>query len=147
MSPALQADSLPSEPPGKSRREKLIKCIKNLKSLFGQKWIQIRQHLIQQTARSSKELYKRRLYLFFFMFSLFKIVILCNYFSLRWVFIAMHKVFSSGSHQGLLCSCGVRASHCSGFSCCRAQVVGCLGFSSCCSQVLEHRLSSCRAQA
>ena len=101
-SPAMQADSLPSEPPGKPRREKLIKCIKNFKTWFEQKWIQIRQHLIQQTARSSKELHKRRPYFYFVMSSLFKIVILCDYFSLRWVFIAMHKVFSSGSHQGLL---------------------------------------------
>ena len=146
-SPALQADSLPSEPPRKPRREKLIKCIKNFKTWFEQKWIQIRQHLIQQTARSSKELHKRRPYFYFVMSSLFKIVILCDYFSLRWVFIAMHKVFSSGSPQGLLCRCGVRPSHCSGFSCCRAQVVGCLGLSSCCFQVPENRLGSCRAQA
>ena len=55
---------------------------------------------------------------FFFMFSLFKIFILFNYFSLRWVFIAMHKIFSSCSCQGLLSRCSVRASHCSGFSCC-----------------------------
>ena len=72
VSPALQADSLPSEPSGKPRRDKLIKRIKNFKSLFEQKWIQIGQHLIQQTARSSKELYKRRLYFFFLCFLFLK---------------------------------------------------------------------------
>ena len=56
--------------------------------------------------------------LFFFMFSLFKIFILFNYFPLRWVFIAMHEIFSSCWRQGLLSRCGVRASHCSGFYCC-----------------------------
>ena len=33
-------------------------------------------------------------------------------------------LFSNCSEQGLLSSCGARASHCSGFSCCRAQAVG-----------------------
>ena len=31
--------------------------------------------------------------------------------------------FSGCSEQGLLCSCGVWASHCDGFSCCRAQTL------------------------
>ena len=46
------------------------------------------------------------------------------------------------------------ASRCGGFSCCGAWALGCLGFSSCgtwlssCgSWALEHRLSSCGAQA
>ena len=59
---------------------------------------------------------------------------------LHWVFIAV---------QGLLPSCGVRASHCGGFSCCRAQALGCTasvvaahGLSNCDSQSLEHRLNS-----
>ena len=46
--------------------------------------------------------------------------------------------------------CGVRASHCGGFSCCRALALGAQasvvvarGLSSCVSQALEHRLSSC----
>ena len=33
-------------------------------------------------------------------------------------------LFSRYGKRGLLSSCGVRASHCSGFSCCRAQALG-----------------------
>ena len=51
---------------------------------------------------------------------------------------------------GVTLHCGVRASHCGGFSCCGARAVGtqasvvaALGLSSCGSRVLEHRLSSC----
>ena len=44
------------------------------------------------------------------------------------------RAFSSCGEQGLLFSCGVRASHCGVLSCCRAQA-------------LEHRLSSCGAWA
>ena len=40
--------------------------------------------------------------------------------------------FSSCSEQGLLSSCGVQASCCSGFSCCGAQPLGYVGFSNCC---------------
>ena len=55
---------------------------------------------------------------------------------------------------GATLRCGVWASHCGGFSCCRAQslgvrasvVVAC-GLSSCGSRALECRLSSCGAQA
>ena len=62
-------------------------------------------------------------------------------------------VFSSCGEWGLLCSCGVQASHCSGFSCCRVWVLGtqtsviaARGLS-CSSWALEHRLNSRRAQA
>ena len=55
---------------------------------------------------------------------------------------------------GATLRCGVRASHCSGFSCCGAQALGAWaslvvarGLSNCGSQVLECRLSSCGAQA
>ena len=55
---------------------------------------------------------------------------------------------------GFLSSCGVRASHSGGFSCCetwalgpRASVFAARGLSSCGSQALEHRLSSCGAWA
>ena len=55
---------------------------------------------------------------------------------------------------GATLRCGVRASHCSGFSCCRAQALGvrasvvvARGLSSCGSRALEHRLSSCGARA
>ena len=58
--------------------------------------------------------------------------------------------FSNCGKQGLLSSCGSRASHCGdcgGFSCCRAWVQGHAGFSGCGSQALEHRRSSCGPQA
>ena len=86
------------------------------------------------------------------------------FFWLRWVFVAAHGlslVAASGGYS----SCSARASHCSGFSCCRAQAVGvrasvvaahgpqraqasvvvARGLSSCGTQALEHRLSSCPA--
>ena len=54
----------------------------------------------------------------------------------------------------LLSSCGVWASHCGGFSCCRAWaleytalVVAACGLRSCGSRAPEHRLSSCGARA
>ena len=50
--------------------------------------------------------------------------------------------------------CGVRASHCSGFSCCGAQALGARAsvvvahvLNSCGTRALEHRLSSCGARA
>ena len=60
----------------------------------------------------------------------------------------LRELFSSCGEQGLLSSCGVRASRHSGFSCCRAQALGHAGFSSaapglssCGSWALEHRLN------
>ena len=52
-------------------------------------------------------------------------------------------LFSRYEKRGLLSSCGVRASHCSGFSCCRAQALGHAGFHSCSPWAPEHRLNSC----
>ena len=52
-------------------------------------------------------------------------------------------LFPSCDEQGLLSSCGARASHCSGFSCCRARALGYSCFSSCVSWALERWLSSC----
>ena len=52
--------------------------------------------------------------------------------------------FSSCREQGLLSSCSVRASHCSGFSCrTRAQLVAAWGLSICSLCVLECRFGSC----
>ena len=74
----------------------------------------------------------RSLYFFFFFFLMKKLFI--------YVFLAAlglrccARAFSSCGEQGLLFSCGVRASHCGVLSCCRAQA-------------LEHRLSSCGAWA
>ena len=45
------------------------------------------------------------------------------YFLFHWVFVAA-RAFSPCSEQGLLSSCGVRASHCCGFPCCGVQAVG-----------------------
>ena len=77
------------------------------------------------------------------------------YFWLCWVFIAacgLPLVVVSG--VGATLRCGVRASHCGGFFCCRpralgtrASVVVVHGLSSCGSLALEHRLSSCGARA
>ena len=57
-----------------------------------------------------------------------------------------HELFSFCSEQGLLFSCSVWASHCSGFSGCGVQALGHTGFSSCGSQAPEHRLNSCGIQ-
>jgi len=65
------------------------------------------------------------------------------YFWQCWVFVAVHGLFSSRGGQGLLSSCVVQASHCSGFSCCRAWAPGRSSLRSCSSLALEHRLNSC----
>ena len=54
------------------------------------------------------------------------------YFWLHWVFVAAHGL---SLVAGATLRCGVQASHCSGFSCCRAWALGLLGFSSCGAQV------------
>ena len=58
--------------------------------------------------------------------------------------LALSLVFGE---PGLLFGCSVRASHCSGFSCCGAWALACKGFSSCGSRALERRLNSLGAQA
>ena len=45
-------------------------------------------------------------------------------FWLCWVFAAVRAFLYSYGEWGLLCICGVQASHCDGFSCCRAQALG-----------------------
>ena len=42
---------------------------------------------------------------------------------LRWVFVAA-RAFSSCGEWGAALRCGVRASHCGGFSCCGARALG-----------------------
>ena len=54
----------------------------------------------------------------------------------RWVFITACGLFQLG-WMGAALSCGMRASHCGGFSGCRAQSLGFVGFSSCGSWALE----------
>ena len=50
-------------------------------------------------------------------------------FWLLWVFVALSGL--SLETRGATLRCGMKASHCSGLSCCRAQALGCKGFSSC----------------
>ena len=50
--------------------------------------------------------------------------------------LLLHRGFSSCGKQRLLSSCGARASHCSGFSCCGAQALGHKG-----SALVVYRLS------
>ena len=57
------------------------------------------------------------------------------------------RLFFSCGERGLLCSCGVRTSHCGGFSCWEAWALGPIGLSTRGSQALEHRLDSCGAWA
>jgi len=52
------------------------------------------------------------------------------------------RPFSSGEELGLLPGCGVWASPCRGFSCCRAQALGGQA-----SVVVAHVLSRCDSQA
>ena len=47
---------------------------------------------------------------------------------MHWVFVTA-RAFSSCGEQGLLSSCGVQASRCSGFPCYKAWALGCAGFS------------------
>ena len=56
--------------------------------------------------------------------------------------LLLHGLFCSRGEQGLPYSGGVRASHCSAFSC-GAQVLGCTGFSSCGSWALQQRVYTC----
>ena len=78
---------------------------------------------------------------------------LFNLFWLHWVFVALCSLSLVAVSGGTL-HCGVRASHCSDFSCCGVQalgawasVVAAWGLSSCSSQALEHGLNICAAQA
>ena len=57
------------------------------------------------------------------------------------------RLFPSCGERGLLSSCGVRTSHCGGFSCWEAWALGPIGLSTYGSQALEHRLDSCGAWA
>ena len=54
--------------------------------------------------------------------------------------LLLPRLFSSCSEQGLLPTCGARASHWGGFSCCRAQTLEQRGFRIV-TLALEHRLS------
>ena len=53
------------------------------------------------------------------------------------MFLLLSGLWSSCGEQGLLSSCSVRVSHCSGFSCCTAWVLGYVGLSSCSSQAFS----------
>ena len=88
---------------------------------------------------------------FFCLFVAFFLILFI--FWLRSVFIAARGLSLVG-RAGVILRCGVRVSHCSGFSCCgaralgaRASIVAARRLSSCGSQALERRLSSCCARA
>ena len=55
--------------------------------------------------------------------------------------------FSICGKWGPLSSCGVQASYCHGFSCCKARTVGQAGFSSCDTWAQQLKLLVSRAQA
>ena len=71
---------------------------------------------------------------------------LCIYFWLRRFFIAAW-VFLCLWQAGVFSSCGARASQCDGSSCCGERALRRPSFSSRGARALEHRLSSCGAQA
>ena len=73
--------------------------------------------------------------------SLYVCVTLFMYLFLAVLGLPRCGVFSLGE-QGLLSSCGTRASRCSGFFCCGARVLEHTDFSGCGSWTLEHRLST-----
>ena len=50
--------------------------------------------------------------------------LICLFYAWRSRVFTAAQAFSGGSEQGLLSSCGVRASHCGGFSSCGAQAPG-----------------------
>ena len=64
---------------------------------------------------------------------------------LHWVFTAVHRLSSSCGEQGLLSSCGVRASHCGGFS--WEWALGQVAKVSCSSWDLEYNLNCCGSGA
>ena len=71
-----------------------------------------------------------------------------------YLFIIFGCVGSSLLHAGFLqlwrvgaTLCGVRASHCGGFSCCGARALECPGFSRCGTWAQELWLAGSRAQA
>ena len=72
-------------------------------------------------------------YLLFLAFTSVYIFCLFGWFWLRWVFVAA---------RGLSLRCGVRASHCNGFSCCGARALGMRA-----SVAVARELSSCGARA
>ena len=59
-------------------------------------------------------------YVFFFIL----FICLCILFLVSLGLCCYVRAFSSYGEQGLLSSCGLRASHCGGFSCCRTQASG-----------------------
>ena len=82
------------------------------------------------------------------MLFLKNILFIFIYFWLCWSSF-LHRLFSSCGEQELLSSCGVQASYCGDFFCCRTQLQGAWvsivvahGLNSCSSQALEHKLNS-----
>ena len=84
--------------------------------------------------------------LLLFLILLKKFYLLFHYFWLCWVFVAAWA-FSSCGKRGLLFSCGVQASQCDGFSCCRAWAPEDTGFRSCSVRAQQLQLEGSRVQA
>ena len=78
------------------------------------------------------------------LFKLFTYVFISAVLGLR----CCARAFSSRGEQGLLSSCGVRASRCGGFSCCGALAPGRADFNSCSTQaqLLWHKGSRLQTQ-
>ena len=81
-------------------------------------------------------------------------ILLCIYFLLHWVFIALWGLSLAVSRSYSLFCSGAWAFHCGGVSCCRAQALGTRalvaatqGLSSFSSRAPELRLSGCSTQA
>ena len=131
VSPALAGRFSTTAPPGKPWTEAFLKILLILWPCC------FLSHLFVTACSSSFIL---SLFSFFFKIHLF------IYFCLRWVFIAacgVSLVVVSGGYSSLRCV---------GFSLrwlllLRSMGSSCAGFSSCGSWALEHRLSSCGAQA
>ena len=71
----------------------------------------------------------KNIYIYIYIYKLLWDLQSFIYFWLCWVFFAVHRLSSVAVSRSYF-SCGTRASHCSGFSCCGAWFLG-------------HRLSSC----
>ena len=73
---------------------------------------------------------------FFFLICIYLCIYDC---ALSWFLL---RLLAGFSERGLLSSCGVRASHCGAFSCCRAWAPGHVGFSIWSTRAPKHRLNS-----
>ena len=107
-------------------------------------------NLLSNSGGNKKRSDSRQIYIFFLNKFIYFIYF---YFWLCQAFVAVCGL-SLVAVSGATLRCGVQASHCGGFSCCRAWALGARAsvvvahrLSSCGSRALERRLSSCGARA